>query len=203
MSWRLWGLWLSFRRFSILLKAKSSRLCCSMHQSANNSKKQEFQSCSSLHGPNLIANLLPVPNPECLSLCSIFAFLWSKTTSWCWQVSSHASWWNSQERLAHRKEPIWAAPGQVSQVCTFHQMASSLQSLPQHPLSPIALCGGTPARQDSYKFFCYALWHLLSSKSLLNNIIHTYPHWSVFEGPGFPAVHPVSISIQFRWETEG
>lgn len=33
------------------------------HRSATNSEKQEFRSRSSLHGPNLIANLLPLPNP--------------------------------------------------------------------------------------------------------------------------------------------
>lgn len=166
MSWRLWSLWLSFGRFSILHKAKRSSLGCSMHQSANNSKKQEFQSCSSLRGPNLIANLLPVPNPECLSLCLHLRFPLVRNDFLVLAVPTHTSWWNSQETLPRRQEPIWAALGQVSWSCTdspiFHQMASSLPGLPQRPLSPAALCGGTPAGQNSYKFFCYALWHLLS-----------------------------------------
>lgn len=112
------------------------------HQSATNSEKQEFRSCSSPHGlvatslplPILSAALLPLPSSS-LSFCS-------RMTSWCWQVLTHASWQSSQERLElTRQEPLrqpWAqSPGfaQTVPLPAFCQMAPSLQG-PSPILSP-------------------------------------------------------------------
>lgn len=138
------------------------------HQSATNSEKQEFRSCSSPHGlidsslplPILSAALLPLPSSS-LSFCS-------RMTSWYWQVLTHASWQSSQERLAHSAGAPQAALGPVSRICTDCSLTRLLSngSFPPgsfpHPQSLAALLGGTPARQNSHKVFRYALWHLLS-----------------------------------------